>query len=91
MENIGEKIAYLKGLAEGLKVDDSTNEGKMINGILDVLAEMNEYVAEMDDDIAEIQEAVDELSDDLADVEDVVFERHHMVAELGIEVVATQE
>ena len=30
MENIGEKVAYLKGLAEGLKVDASTNEGKMI-------------------------------------------------------------
>ena len=30
MENIGEKIAYLKGLAEGLKVDESTNEGKII-------------------------------------------------------------
>lgn len=74
MENIGEKVAYLKGLAEGLKVDASTNEGKIIAGILEVLADMNEYITEMDDDMAAIQEAVDNLSDDLADVEDIVFE-----------------
>ncbi len=74
MENIGEKIAYLKGLAEGLKVDESTNEGRIIAGILDVLAEMNEYIVEIDDDLAMVQEEMDNLSDDLADVEDIVFE-----------------
>ena len=74
MENIGEKIAYLKGLAEGLKVDESTNEGKIIKGILDVLAEMNDYIEEIDDDLAMVQEEMDNMSDDLADVEDIVFE-----------------
>ena len=33
---IGEKVSYIKGLAEGLKVDESTNEGKVITAILDV-------------------------------------------------------
>lgn len=37
---IGEKVSYIKGLAEGLKVDESTNEGKVITAILDVLGEM---------------------------------------------------
>ena len=27
---ITENAAYLKGLAEGLKIDESTNEGKLI-------------------------------------------------------------
>ena len=30
---IGEKVSYIKGLAEGLKVDESTNEGKVITAI----------------------------------------------------------
>ena len=33
---IGEKVSYIKGLAQGLKVDDSTNEGKILGAILDV-------------------------------------------------------
>ena len=29
MENISNKIAYLKGLMEGLKFDEKSNEGKV--------------------------------------------------------------
>ncbi len=42
---IGEKVSYIKGLAEGLKVDDSTNEGKILGAILDVLGDIS---AELD-------------------------------------------
>lgn len=71
--NIAEKISYLKGLAEGLKVDESTNEGRIIKGILDVLADMNEYICDMDDELEAALECVDEISEDLADVEDEVY------------------
>ena len=27
---LSKKVAYLKGLMEGLKIDDSTNEGKIL-------------------------------------------------------------
>ena len=70
---ISEKIAYLKGLAEGLKVDESTNEGRIIAGILDVLNDMNEYICDMDDELEAALECVDEISEDLADVEDEVY------------------
>ena len=29
MEFLGEKVAYLKGLADGLKVNESSNEGNL--------------------------------------------------------------
>ena len=48
---IGEKVSYIKGLAEGLKVDESTNEGKVITAILDVLGEMAENLAEVDEEL----------------------------------------
>ena len=32
-----EKVAYLKGLAEGLGIDDSTKEGKVLKLIIDIL------------------------------------------------------
>ena len=34
---ISEKVAYLKGLAEGLALDTETKEGKLIAAIIDVL------------------------------------------------------
>ncbi|MCL1794350.1 MAG: hypothetical protein FWG34_10820 [Oscillospiraceae bacterium] len=38
--NISEKIAYLKGLAEGLGIGADPKNGRIICGILDVLEEM---------------------------------------------------
>ena len=39
---ISEKVAYLKGLAEGLALDTDTKEGKLIAAIIDVLDDMAE-------------------------------------------------
>ena len=74
MESIGEKIAYLKGLAEGLKVDESTSEGKIIKGILEVLADLSASVSDMEDDMFEMQEVIDEIDEDLAEVEDEIYD-----------------
>lgn len=38
--NISEKVAYLKGLAEGLDIGADPKNGRIINGILGVLEEM---------------------------------------------------
>ena len=37
--DICEKIAYIKGLAEGLKLDENTNEGKILAAVIDLLGE----------------------------------------------------
>ena len=39
---ISEKVAYLKGLAEGLNLDTDSKEGKLIAAIIDVLDDMAE-------------------------------------------------
>ena len=51
---ISEKVAYLKGLAEGMELDTGKKEGKLLAAIIDVL-----------DDIAlELQDIEDELDED---------------------------
>ena len=35
-----EKVAYLKGLAEGLGVDKETKEGRILDAILDILEDV---------------------------------------------------
>ena len=72
MTNI-ERIAYLKGLIEGMKIDESTNEGKLFINIIDVLEDMAMDMADLCDDIAEISDAVDEIDEDLSELEEDVY------------------
>ena len=68
-----EKVAYLKGLAEGLGIDTETKEGKILSAILDVLEDLALDQEDMGADIAELEEGLDAVSDDLEDVEEILF------------------
>ena len=69
-----EKIAYLKGLMEGMDLDTSKKEGKLFAAIVDVLDDMALEMEDMQDFSEELADGLDAVSDDLEDVEDVVFE-----------------
>ena len=71
---ISEKVAYLKGLAEGLNLDESTKEGKLLLAIVDVLDEMAEEFADIEDEIVDLEDGLDAVSDDLNDVEEFLDE-----------------
>ena len=43
---VAEKVSYIKGLAEGLGVDDSTKEGKVLAAIVDVLDDIGTVLSE---------------------------------------------
>ena len=57
-----EKVAYIKGLMEGMKFDTETNEGKLLTAIVGVLGDMAAEVTDMDEDVNELYNAVDALS-----------------------------
>lgn len=65
-----EKVAYLKGLMEGMKLDTETNEGKLLSVIAEILGDMAEDMEDLSGDLFDLGEEVDALSDDLKDVED---------------------
>lgn len=69
-----EKVAYLKGLMEGLDIKADTAEGKVLCAMADILEDMSKSVADLEDEMSDAQEYLDELDDDLADVEDVIFD-----------------
>lgn len=72
--NLTEKIAYIKGLAEGLNLDDSKPEVKVINAIVDLLDDMAYSVSDMEELYDELSAQVDEIDQDLADVESDVYD-----------------
>ena len=69
-----EKIAYLKGLAEGMDLDTEKKEGKLLSAIIDVLDDIALELEDMQDFEEELADGLDAVSDDLEDVEDVVFD-----------------
>jgi len=71
---VSEKVAYLKGLAEGLGIGGETKEDKMFTAILEALDVIAEEIDSLDENQLDIGEELDALSDDLADVESIVYD-----------------
>ncbi len=71
---VSEKVAYLKGLLEGLKIDADSDNGKMFKAIIDVLDEVSLEIEDLTDEVREVGDGLDVISDDLADVEELVYD-----------------
>ena len=71
---VSEKVAYLKGLMEGLKLDADSDNGKLFKAVIDVLDEVALEIEDLTDEVMEIGDGLDVISDDLADVEELVYE-----------------
>lgn len=72
--DICEKIAYIKGLAEGLGIDDATKEGKVLNAIIDLLGDITEEICEIEDGCDELMEQIDAVDEDLSALEEIIYE-----------------
>lgn len=73
MAYLSEKVAYLKGLAEGMEIDSTKNEGKMLLKIIDVLDEIAATVEELDEEVLDNTERMEEVEDCLDDVCEAVY------------------
>ena len=69
-----EKVAYLRGLADGLKLTDTTAEGKVLLNVIEVLDDLALSVTDLEDAVEELGEVVDAIDDDLQDVEDALYD-----------------
>lgn len=72
--DLTEKIAYIKGLAEGLALDENKAEVKVINAVIDLLDDIAYDLTDMEDLYDELSEQVDLIDQDLADVESELFD-----------------
>lgn len=68
-----EKVAYLKGLAEGLCLDDSKGEVRLIKGIIKVLDEMSISIMSVEESAKALSEQVDAVDEDLDALEAAVY------------------
>lgn len=66
---ITEKVAYLKGLIEGMEIEEATKEGKILKAIMDVLSDVALSVEDLEATVQEMGEQVDTIDEDLDSLE----------------------
>ena len=71
---ITEKVAYLKGLVEGLGIDETTSQGKVTKAIVDILDDMAVSILDLEDSTSELYEEVEALDEDLGNLEDDFYD-----------------
>ena len=72
---ITEKVAYIQGLFDGLKLDaEKSGEARILSEVLDVLREVGMQLDGMDAAIDQFDEELDALGDSVADLEEAVFD-----------------
>lgn len=69
-----EKAAYIKGLAEGLELDESKKETKIIKAIIDLVDDLAFSIQELEEAHNDLADQVDEIDEDLAMVEDELYD-----------------
>ena len=71
---LSEKVAYLKGLEEGLDLDAANAENKLLKGIIETFDEIVAAIDQNASDLKEMTDRVDEIDMDLGDLEAILFE-----------------
>ena len=69
-----ESLGYLKGLLEGLDLDDDKKDTKVFKAIIDVLENLTEDVEDITEGMEILAEQIDAVDEDLAEVEDYLMD-----------------
>ena len=74
MSELTSKVAYLKGLAEGMNIAAAGDQGKLIGLIIDALGRFATEFERLDDEQQELSDYVESIDGDLSDLEDSLLE-----------------
>ena len=73
MSRMGEKVAYLKGLAEGMRLDAQSDQGKLLLAMIDAMEAFASGQEETCAQLDELQQYVEEIDSDVSDLEEALF------------------
>jgi len=68
--NVTERVAYLRGLLEGMELDTDKKEGKVWKAVLSVLEELAESVTDLEQQNAALSEELDDIYEELSVIEE---------------------
>ena len=70
---ITEKVSYLRGLAQGLELDESQKEVKLISAIINVLDDMALTFSDLEEGFNNVSDQLDAVDEDLYNLEEDVY------------------
>jgi DNA-directed RNA polymerase subunit delta len=74
MSSVKSRIAYLRGLMDGLGIKDDSKESRVMIEIVNVLDEISEKVEAIEDSQSEFEDYLNSISEDLNDIEDDFYD-----------------
>lgn len=74
MGYLSERVSYLRGLADGMKLNEDTNEGRLLKEIIEVLDDIALAVEEVEEDHEEIRETLDDMDERMDDMESDLYD-----------------
>lgn len=72
--HLTDKVSYIRGLMEGMQFDTTSDEGKLLERIVDLLGDMAEEIGRVTESQDELSEYVDSIDEDLCELEDALFD-----------------
>lgn len=74
MSLISEKVAYLRGLMEGMGLDENDNSTKLFEAVIDALDDIASQLSDMEETQDELECYIEEVDEALGDVEEFVYD-----------------
>lgn len=69
---LNERASYIKGYCDGLEIEESSKEGKVIAALVELVSEMALAIEDLEDEIDELRDYIEEIDEDLGTVEEVL-------------------
>lgn len=77
MESMTSRVAYLNGLIEGMGVDKTSKEGRLISEIASILKDMANEIELLIEAQEEIEDFVDAIDEDLNSLEEDLYDEDY--------------
>ena len=75
--SVSEQVAYLRGLMDGLNLDEDDNTTKLFAAVIDTLDEIASEISDIEEELEDLDDDVDELEEYIEEVAtDKVQKRH---------------
>ncbi len=76
MSDLTNRAAYLKGLADGMKLDKEKDEARLLSEIIDFLSDVANEIEALDDEQGFIADSLDDLEEEIDVIGNEVFDEY---------------
>ena len=73
MSTISDRVAYLKGLCDGVKLSEQSDEGRVLRAVIDALGTVSEEMDRLQAAQGELESYIEDIDEDLEELEDTLF------------------